>query len=231
MKAYVGQTRSAKLMRVLDGLGISELTQRGERPRRRPFAQDNLAYADHKAGRLFDGEAFWKTCLKLETAGERPDFLVVPDIVAGGLDSLKFSQAWMISLERFPWPQYLPVQDGMTESDVVSALTARITGIFVGGSTEWKEATGASWAKFAHGRGLLCHIGRVGTARKVRWALTTGCDSLDSSLPLFSTDNLRRFVEALGMSLPPAPPRCPHCEGTGTARALAPTSGDSGGGT
>jgi len=41
------------------------------------------------------------------------------------------------------------------------------------------------------------HIGRVGTAKRVRWARRIGASSIDSALPLWSADKLRTFVAAL----------------------------------
>jgi hypothetical protein len=37
----------------------------------------------------------------------------------------------------------------------------------------------------------------VGTPDRVRWARRIGADSIDSALPLWSSDNLARFLRAL----------------------------------
>lgn len=55
-----------------------------------------------------------------------------------------------------------------------------------------------AWTDLAHELGLLCHVGRVGGAKRVRWAREIGADSIDSSLPLWSRENLRVFLAALG---------------------------------
>ena len=125
-----------------------------------------------------------------------PDFVVCPDRVAGGLDSLEFSRLWLERCEslRPGLRYYLAVQNGMTHDDV---STDGFAGIFVGGDLPWKIATGESWVRFAHDRHLPCHIGRVGTAKRVYWARRIGADSIDSCLPLWSADNLRTFVQAL----------------------------------
>ena len=93
-----------------------------------------------------------------------PDFVVIPDIVAGGLASLEWSAFWRDTVPE-EFRAYLAVQDGMTAADVVPHLT-RYHGIFVGGSLHWKLATGAVWAELARRHGLGCHIGRVGTAAR-----------------------------------------------------------------
>lgn len=78
------------------------------------------------------------------------------------------------------------------------ALELGFSGIFVGGSLPWKLETGAQWVREAHARHLPCHIGRVGTAKRVRWAKASGADSIDSCLPLWSEENLIAFLRALG---------------------------------
>jgi len=69
--------------------------------------------------------------------------------------------------------------------------------LFVGGSLEWKLATGGAWVRLAHAYGRPAHIGRVGTAKRVEWAHHAKADSIDSCLPLFSEEQFRGFVNAL----------------------------------
>jgi hypothetical protein len=121
---------------------------------------------------------------------------VVPDIVAGGLASLDWSAFWRNTVPA-EFPAYLAVQDGMTAADVMPHLP-RYSGIFVGGSLPWKLATGATWADLARVHGLGCHIGRVGTAARVRWASAIGATSVDSCLPLRHREHLTAFLAALG---------------------------------
>ena len=197
MIAYVGQTRGAGLIGRLRDLGIGEMTVRSEVPPRRfPWAFDNGAFSDFTAGRPFDEPAFVEACnavrLFVASGGPRPDFVVVPDIVAGGTASLAFSEAWRARVVDLG-PPYLAVQDGMEETDV-DAVIGGYAGIFVGGTLAWKRRTSWRWVEFAHARGLRCHIGRVGTGARARWANGIGADSIDSSLPLFSEGNLQRFL-------------------------------------
>jgi hypothetical protein len=160
-------------------------------PRRWPWAFDNGAFGDWRAGKRWDAGAY-------ERALERvahPDFLVVPDVVAGGLRSLEVSLQWVRRLHGVG-PLYLAVQDGMREADVGPEL-APFAGIFIGGTLEWKIRHGATWVAFAHAHGRRCHVGRVGAMRRIAWARRIGADSIDSSLPLWSADNLARFAAAL----------------------------------
>lgn len=175
MRVYVGQTRARKLIEKLRGLGFGECTSRGEYPPRRyPFFLDNGAFGDWKAQRVFDWAAFVSDFLSLRAASP-PDFVVCPDIVAGGLDSLVYSLHWLVSL-RFVRPDlryYLAVQDGMTEDDVMPWIEW-FDGVFVGGTLPWKIATGERWVRLAHAFSLPCHIGRVGNAKRVPATLVGG---------------------------------------------------------
>lgn len=197
MKVYVGQTRSAKLVRRLWELGIGECTVRGELPpRRRPWFFDNGAFGDWRAERPFDEAQFVADIEAMRLAVDKPDFVVLPDRVAGGLDSLRESLGWVRRLWDFRL--YLAVQDGMTPADLpFNEEMLHVRGLFVGGTLEWKIRTGADWVKAAHRGGRQCHVGRVGTEDRIAWARRIGADSIDSSLPLFSEDNLRRFLRGL----------------------------------
>lgn len=196
MKVYVGQTRSRRLIRELEALGFGEMTTRTELPpRRAPWAFDNGAFKDWRSGKPFDVPAYQVALDRLSGVGRRPDFLVVPDVPAQGDESLALSLSWAPRL-RGVAPLYLVVQDGMGRCQVEQVLHL-FDGLFVGGSLPWKIATGRQWCEVAHAGRRPCHIGRVGTFNRVRWALRIGADSIDSALPLWSADNLRRFREAL----------------------------------
>ena len=204
MIAYCGQTREPGLIAELEALGIGECTQRGELPPRRSrWFHDCRVFADWRAGRAFDGVRWMRDQWRIRDRGLRPDFVVVPDVVAGGEDSLEFS-----ARER-PFvapdaPAYLVVQDGMTTERVGQWLIEQpdpYHGIFVGGTLEWKLATSAAWVTFAHECGMKCHIGRCGPPDRVRWAHAIGADSIDSCLPLRDRGKLRAFVDALGLEI------------------------------
>ena len=66
-----------------------------------------------------------------------------------------------------------------------------------GGSTAWKWQTAAAWSKLAHSLGLTCHIGRAGSIKRVEQAAAAEADSLDSCLPLWSSEMLDRWIAAL----------------------------------
>jgi hypothetical protein len=196
VKMYVGQTRSRALIAELSALGWGEMTQPDEwPPRRQPWALDNGAFKAWRGGEPFDGAAFLDVVRR--SHGAPPDFVVCPDIVAGGAASLALSLGWARILAPFRLPLALVVQDGMGEPEVLAALGAHpFVALFVGGSMSWKLRTGAAWVALAHAAGIACHVGRVGTGRRIAWARRIGADSVDSCLPLWSADNLARAVGA-----------------------------------
>lgn len=159
---------------------------------------DNGAYVDWKKGRTFDDAGYARRLSLVATLAPPPEWIVCPDIVAGGLESLAFSLNWRRRLES-EYPDlrcYLALQDGMTP-DCVRPHLPRFHGLFVGGTTRWKVSTGRTWVELAHAHDLPCHIGRVGSKRRSMWARAIEADSIDSSLPLFAEDNLRVFLDGL----------------------------------
>lgn len=209
-KTYVGQTRDRWLVQLLERAGIGECTTRGQLPpRRSTWFYDNGAFEDFQAGRPFN-YLQWSRDMRairywVETGVGRgckqgqpmtaPDFVVVPDIVAGGNQSLTFSLCHLAEAKACGAPCYLAVQDGMTEAAVRSVLAHGFDGIFVGGTLDWKLETGAAWCELGRALGLPVHVGRVGTVERVKWAASVGVSSIDSSLPLWTRGKLEAFLE------------------------------------
>ena len=148
----------------------------------RYWALDNGAYKAYTDNTEFDEDRFLKTVYeKVPKSDMKPDFIVVPDIVGGGKESLGFSLHWynrLRGLSKYNW--YLAVQDGM-EIDEVEKVIDKFGGIFVGGTVKWKVKTGEEWVKLAHAHNLPCHIGRVGVFRRIIWARRINADSIDST--------------------------------------------------
>jgi hypothetical protein len=136
------------------------------------YALDNGAWTAFQHQLPFDTEAFLEAYRKL---GKGADFVVLPDIVAGGYRSLEFSMSWLPRLGDCP--NYLAVQDGMVDADLPSG----IEGIFVGGTTEWKENTLPMWGSAARRQGIKLHVGRVNSARRIHLCEAVGADSFDGS--------------------------------------------------
>ena len=137
-----------------------------QNPKRSPirYAVDNGAYYCWTRKLEWDELKFRKMLDRVDTFDRRPDFGVVPDIVAGGMASLEFSLSWVGRLPAgYPW--YLAVQDGMGEADVQPVLR-QFGGIFVGGTSEWKMRSLPIWARAAKQNGKKLHVGRVNSLQR-----------------------------------------------------------------
>lgn len=213
MRMYIGQTRSHSLVAELAAAGFGECVQPDEwLPRRaaQGWFLDNAAFKDWKAGRPFDGARFRRAFERL-AAAPAPDFIVVPDIVAGGSASLDLSTAWWLEvgeLARSTWgedvPLYVAVQDGMSADDILGAIglvAGGRGGIFIGGTTDWKLAAAPGIILEAHRAGVPVHIGRIGSGKRIVWARAIGADSVDSCVPLRERRKREIAEEATGLEL------------------------------
>jgi hypothetical protein len=146
-----------------------------------PQFLDNGAYNAYANGRKWEAAKFITLLERAPKRGVTFDFVVVPDKVAAGLESFEFSMMWLPVLREITdFPLYLAVQDGM-RADMIEGVMHQIDGLFVGGSMKWKKKTGEKWVRLAHRHGKPCHIGRVGTFKKLCWAKKIGAHSVDSS--------------------------------------------------
>jgi hypothetical protein len=142
-----------------------------------PYVIDNGAWTAFKQGRPFDPDPFLRL---LDKMGADADWVVVPDVVDGGLESLAMSVEWLPRLRGLRL--MIPVQDRMEDADLAPLLSPDV-GIFIGGTDAWKEATAARWAQLARRHGARCHMGRVNSIRRIIVASAAGCDSFDGSGP------------------------------------------------
>jgi hypothetical protein len=148
------------------------------------YALDNGAWTAHRQGRLFDERAFLGA---VELLGEGAQFVVVPDIVCGGLASLRLSEAWLPRLDGVGRRRLLAVQNGMAPADVRGLLSSQV-GIFVGGDSAWKETTLPAWGDLAREIGCYLHVGRVNTVRRIRLCQLADAQSFDgTSVSRFAT--------------------------------------------
>lgn len=147
------------------------------------FGIDNGAWKTRAAefggpGGNFDADGF--TSL-IERCGCAADFVIVPDIVAGGMASLEFSLSWLPRLQHFRQLLFA-VQDGMDAREVGKILREHSNvGIFLGGSTEWKLKTMYAWGMVAASWNRWYHVGRVNSAKRIRLCAEAGATSFDGT--------------------------------------------------
>lgn len=192
MVAYASRTGTRRNLAALRAAGwrLMISARGGLRTEGFRYALDNGAWTAFQRGEPFDAAAFERAVARL---GPDADWIVAPDIVMGGLASLRFSRQWLHRLRRRRALRdqtfLIAVQNGMEPRHVRRLLGPR-TGIFVGGDTSWKLATMAMWARLAHARGAICHVGRVNSVRRIRLCAAAGVDSFDGS-------GVSRFASAL----------------------------------
>jgi len=152
-----------------------------------PHCLDNGAWTAFQQGQPFDRDLFVRA---LDIFGETADFVVLPDIVEGGMTSLSMSIAWMDYVFARTHRAMLSVQDGMDLDLVAQMPFGERFGIFVGGSTEWKERTLPFWGALGEARGAWVHVGRVNSARRIALCAQARCTSFDGT-------SVTRFVAML----------------------------------
>lgn len=141
-----------------------------------PYALDNGAWTAHQRGSDFDGEAFIRA---VDLLGRRADWIVIPDRVGDASRTFEMLEQWWPRLQGAGLMLFA-LQDGMTEQQVEAILQPGM-GLFLGGSTAFKEGTAHAWGAFARSRSLYLHMGRVNTARRIHLATDAGCDSCDGT--------------------------------------------------
>lgn len=159
--AYASRTGTRRNLDALRGRGWGLLVSRAGVWRTEGFDNivgDNGAWSDFQAGREFDEDAFDRFLDWI--APYNPRWIVLPDIVAGGLRSLELSVRWSNRCLSVSPMVLVAVQDGMTAADVAPMVGPKV-GVFLGGSTQWKISTMAQWGAFCRHAGVHYHVARV----------------------------------------------------------------------
>jgi len=173
------------------------------------FAIDNGAWKAYRQKIAFNSEAFAGL---IERLGAAADFIVLPDIVAGGIESLAMSVSWIPKLRGLRL-LLLPLQDGMTARDVGMVLrqNARV-GLFLGGTTDFKLREMYAWGMVAATWKRYYHVGRVNTARRIRLCAEAGADSFDGTSATMYCDSLPLLANAAKQPSILTPERMSECE-------------------
>lgn len=183
MICYASRTGTRRNLEALRRAGWGLMVSRAGVWRTEGFehvAIDNGAWSDYQAGRPFDADAYERFLEWVEAQAGAPDFIVLPDIVAGGMESLGLSLRYLNRCAAASPLVLIAVQDGIEPADVASYVGAGV-GIFLGGSTAWKLARMKAWGEFCAERGLYYHCARINTTRRMNLAIWSGADSVDGS--------------------------------------------------
>ena len=162
---------------------------------------DSGAWHYHQTEKPFDFAAYERMLAWIRPL--RPRFVMLPDIVGKGEESLALSMQWRPRLLEMGLRPALVVQDGMDPRSVLPLLGPDLA-ICVGGSTEWKLRTLVRWCLGANDRGAWSHVLRVNSARRISLCERGGAGSFDGTsasryrktLPLL--DRVRRIQDIEG---------------------------------
>lgn len=171
------------------------------------YCLDNGAWSAFTSGQPFDDYAFQKA---FELLGEAADFVVVPDIVCGGLASLEFSLKWLDRLQGSPAKLLIATQNGIKPDDVREYLSPAV-GLFVGGDTSWKLKSVHSWSVLARRRNCHLHVGRVNSAKRIDLCARAGAHSVDGT----SASMYSKVVPALTAALDNSERQADFCSPNG----------------
>ena len=143
-----------------------------------PYAIDNGAWPAHKNGRAWSAEE-WRELLTwtkraAQWEGMPPLWALVPDVVGDRAATMERWREFHSEVRSAGFRPAFAAQDGMTFDDVPSSDCV----VFLGGSTEWKEAAIDPWCRAFPGR---VHVGRVNTWGRLVKCWRAGAISVDGT--------------------------------------------------
>lgn len=124
-------------------------------------------------------------------------FACAPDVLGDPAATLELSIPMFGPIKRSGFQAALVAQDGLERMPVPWWT---FDALFIGGSTEWKLSAGAALlVKEARHRGKWIHMGRVNSWRRMKYAASIGCDSVDGTHLKFKPNiNTRTLADWMG---------------------------------
>lgn len=159
-----------------------------------PYVLDNGRFSVWSRGEKWSEKKFLEL---LDTAADYeypPRWIVVPDVVGKGQETLNEWYKWRERLLSYGWPLAFAVQDGIT-LDVVRTLDPQPEVIFIGGTDDWVWKYARVWCE----NFPRCHIGKVSTVKRLWKVEELGAESSDSTVWRIGVgqhaDKLRKYLE------------------------------------
>lgn len=141
------------------------------------WAADNGCYS---AGERFSLPRYLAWLERWRPHAARCLFATAPDVVGDASATRARSLPVLPVIAALGYVPAYVLQDGETRIPDDAAA------VFVGGSTAFKlSPDAAGLVAAAKSRGLWAHMGRVNSARRLRYAAGIGCDSADGTLLAF----------------------------------------------
>lgn len=140
---------------------------------------DVLICADNGAyGKGYPGDDAWWAWLRTLPA-DRCAFAVAPDVVADAPATLARSLPWLPKIRALGIPSAFVAQNGIEHTDIP---WDEFDVLFIGGTTGFKLGPVArQLTAEAKARGKRVHMGRVNSAKRMRYAEFIGCDTADGT--------------------------------------------------
>jgi hypothetical protein len=146
------------------------------------WAADNGCYAKPGEPSPFSPDRFRAMLQRHQYARDRCLFVAVPDVVADARKTMCLFWEWEPQVREYGYRCALVAQDGLDVDDSTRIPWRMVDAIFIGGSVGWKlSASAAHLIEAARLRGKWIHMGKVNTARRLRYAAALGVDSVDGS--------------------------------------------------
>lgn len=128
--------------------------------------------ADNGAFSGFDAKAFLVMLARLPRTAQ---WVAAPDVVGDWRATAALFDEWAPRVRELGFRVAYVLQDGCEHVPEADCL-------FVGGSTRYKlSSESAAWMFEAKRRGMLAHVGRVNSVRRLRWCYDNGADSVDGT--------------------------------------------------
>jgi hypothetical protein len=131
--------------------------------------------ADNDCFQGLDANAYHKMLTRIPTTGK---FVNAPDVVGDHKATLKRWRRWSHLIHQLGHKPGFVLQDGC---DSIRQVPDDALAVFIGGTTDYKLGMGSDVAREAKARGLWVHMGRVNSLRRLAWAESIGCDSVDGT--------------------------------------------------
>lgn len=113
-------------------------------------------------------------------------FAAAPDVVGDAEATKDRAYPMLPQIQKLGFKAAYVCQDGETPETLD---WDKLDAIFIGGSTEWKlSQSAADLSLEAKRRGKWSHMGRVNSYKRMRFAASIGCDSVDGTFLAFGPD-------------------------------------------
>lgn len=191
LKGYATSTTTLKNVDGLKNIGWGLLItpDRPETHSFKDYAIDNGAWSAYSKGVSWNKIYEKRFRLICDVYGEKSNFIVCPDIVAGGYKSLDLSLKYLDYLTIYGTKVLIPVQDGIEPcSELYSVLSSKI-GLFVGGTTNWKLNNLRTWSWVSEKTNSYLHVARVNSCKRMALCAALKINSFDGT-------KLSRYSEA-----------------------------------